>query len=91
MDDDRAARNPYEAGLERNPANHVALTPLGFLSRAAHVYPARTAWRHGARSAGYRAGVQSRSQTVDRARSNRSKTPVSSTRRSGLSVKAKVD
>ena len=54
MDDDRAARNPYEAGLERNPANHVALTPLGFLSRAAHVYPARTAWRHGARSAGYR-------------------------------------
>ena len=54
MADDRAARNPYEAGLERNPANYVALTPLGFLSRAAHVYPARTAWRHGARSAGYR-------------------------------------
>ncbi len=53
MADDRAARNPYEEGLERNPANHVALTPLGFLSRAAHVYPRRTAWRHGARSATY--------------------------------------
>ena len=54
MADDRAARNPYEEGLERNPANHVALTPLGFLSRAAHVYPGRTAWRHGVRSATYR-------------------------------------
>ena len=54
MADDRPARNPYEEGLERNPANHVALTPLGFLSRAAHVYPGRTAWRHGARSATYR-------------------------------------
>ena len=32
-------------GLERNAANHVALTPLRFLSRAAHVYPERTAWR----------------------------------------------
>ena len=54
MADDRAVRNPYEEGLERNAANHVALTPLGFLSRAAHVHPARTAWRHGARSATYR-------------------------------------
>jgi fatty-acyl-CoA synthase len=60
MADDRparnphGARNPYEEGLERNPANHVALTPLGFLSRAAHVYPGRTAWRHGTRSAIYR-------------------------------------
>ncbi|MDP7342319.1 MAG: acyl-CoA synthetase [Alphaproteobacteria bacterium] len=60
MADDSAARNPpdaqnpYEAGLGRNPANHVALTPLGFLARAAHVYPGRIAWRHGARSADYR-------------------------------------
>jgi fatty-acyl-CoA synthase len=60
MADDRparnphGARNPYEEGLERNPANHVALTPLGFLSRAAHVYPGRTAWRHGTRSSIYR-------------------------------------
>ncbi|MDA0229816.1 MAG: acyl-CoA synthetase [Proteobacteria bacterium] len=54
MADDRAARNLYEEGLERNPANHVALTPLGFLSRAVHIYPGRTAWRHGARSATYR-------------------------------------
>jgi fatty-acyl-CoA synthase len=54
MVDDSAARNPFEEGLERNPANHVALTPLGFLSRAAHVYPKRTAWRHGERRATYR-------------------------------------
>ena len=53
MVDDSAARNPFEEGLERNPANHVALTPLGFLSRAAHVYPEHIAWRHGERRATY--------------------------------------
>ncbi|RJG00267.1 acyl-CoA synthetase [Noviherbaspirillum sedimenti] len=31
--------NPFELGLERNPANHVALSPLSFLRRAAQVYP----------------------------------------------------
>ncbi|QAU35056.1 acyl-CoA synthetase [Janthinobacterium sp. 17J80-10] len=31
--------NPYQLGLERNPANHVALSPLSFLRRAARVYP----------------------------------------------------
>ncbi|TCS36061.1 fatty-acyl-CoA synthase [Paucimonas lemoignei] len=31
--------NPYELGLERNPANHVALSPLSFLRRSAQVYP----------------------------------------------------
>ena len=54
MADDAASRNPYEVGLAQNAANHVALTPLGFLARAAHVYPGRIAWRHGARSADYR-------------------------------------
>jgi fatty-acyl-CoA synthase len=53
MADDRAGGNPYEQGLDRNPANHVALTPLGFLARAAHVYPERIAWRHGERTATY--------------------------------------
>lgn len=53
MADDSAPGNPYDIGLGQNAANHVALTPLGFLSRAAHVYPRRTAWRHGARSATY--------------------------------------
>ncbi len=32
--------NPFELGLRRNPANHVALSPLSFLRRAAQVYPA---------------------------------------------------
>ncbi len=53
MADHRATENPYDTGLDRNPANHVALTPLGFLSRAAHVYPERIAWRHNGRSANY--------------------------------------
>lgn len=43
----------YEAGLGKTPANHTALTPLGFLERAAHVYPDRIAWVHGARKATY--------------------------------------
>jgi fatty-acyl-CoA synthase len=29
----------FERGLERNEANHTALTPLNFIERAAHVYP----------------------------------------------------
>ncbi|SFB03987.1 fatty-acyl-CoA synthase [Collimonas sp. OK607] len=37
----------YETGLERNEANHVPLTPLGFLDRAALVHPYRTALIHG--------------------------------------------
>ena len=41
--------NPYEDGLERNPANFQPLTPLGFIERAASVYPQRTAVIHGAR------------------------------------------
>ncbi len=53
MADQDDTGNPYEQGLERNTANHVALTPLGFLSRAAHVYPERIAWRHGGRTATY--------------------------------------
>jgi fatty-acyl-CoA synthase len=41
--------NPYRNGLDRNPANHVALSPLSFLARAAEVYPQRTAVIHGER------------------------------------------
>ena len=41
--------NPYAQGLERRPANFVALTPLSFLERSARVYPGRTAIVHGAR------------------------------------------
>ncbi len=46
--------NPYETGLERNAANHVALTPLSLLARAAAVYPNRIACIHGAERTSYR-------------------------------------
>src|SRR5512138_1094473 len=39
--------NPYEKGLERNPANYAVLTPVSFLAKAAYVYPERTAVIHG--------------------------------------------
>ena len=31
--------NPYETGLERNPANYAPLTPLSFLERTAAIWP----------------------------------------------------
>jgi fatty-acyl-CoA synthase len=40
--------SPYDIGLDRNPANHQPLTPLGFLERAAAVFPERIAIIHGA-------------------------------------------
>ncbi len=39
--------NPYRQGLERNAANHVALTPLSLLDRVADVFPERCAVIHG--------------------------------------------
>ena len=39
--------NPYAAGLEKTPANFVALSPLTFLERAAAVYPQQVAIVHG--------------------------------------------
>jgi fatty-acyl-CoA synthase len=41
------ARHPYDADLERNPANYQPLTPLTYLDRAAKVFPERTAVVHG--------------------------------------------
>src|SRR5260221_9428649 len=41
--------HPYELDLGKNPANYAPLTPLGFIERAAYVYPNRTAVIHGAR------------------------------------------
>jgi fatty-acyl-CoA synthase len=38
---------PFETGLDRGAANHVALSPLSFLPRAAAVYPGRCAVIHG--------------------------------------------
>ena len=53
--------NPYNVDLDRNPANHVALSPLSFLERAAQVYPSRPAIIYGARR-------QTWSQTYERCR-----------------------
>ncbi|MGL4637778.1 MAG: acyl-CoA synthetase [Beijerinckiaceae bacterium] len=44
----------YEHGLDRNPANFQPLTPLSFLSRAAKVWPGRTAIIHGKARLSYR-------------------------------------
>jgi 3-(methylthio)propionyl---CoA ligase len=38
---------PYDTDLDRNPANYHPLTPLGFLARAAAVFPDHTAIIHG--------------------------------------------
>ena len=45
--------NPYAIGLDQNPANYEALSPLSFLPRAARTYPNRIAWIHGDRQASY--------------------------------------
>jgi fatty-acyl-CoA synthase len=41
------AKTPYDQDLDRNPANFQPLTPLGFLERAASVFPDHTAIIHG--------------------------------------------
>ncbi len=35
--------NPYQLGLDKNPANFVALSPLSYIDRGARVYPDRAA------------------------------------------------
>src|SRR5690349_12973369 len=37
-----AKQNQYDIGLEKTPANYVALTPLSFIARTAAVYPDHT-------------------------------------------------
>ena len=44
-----AKSNPFETDLDKNPANHAPLTPLGFIERTAAVYPQRVAVIHGAK------------------------------------------
>ena len=39
--------NPYTVDLDRNPANHLPLTPLSFIERAAAVHPEQLAVVHG--------------------------------------------
>ncbi|MDD1781658.1 acyl-CoA synthetase [Enterovibrio sp. ZSDZ35] len=47
--------NPYNTGLDRNPANYQPLTPLGFLARTAANYPNATAIIHGELKISYQA------------------------------------
>ena len=48
------AKSPYDTDLDRNPANFQPLTPLGFLERAAAVFPGHTAVIHGKIRRNYR-------------------------------------
>src|SRR5438067_3480612 len=50
--------NPYETGLDRNAANFVPLSPIGFLLRSAAVYPNRTAVIHGQRRYTWREALE---------------------------------
>ena len=47
--------NPYDIGLDQNPANYQPLTPLTFLERAASVFPNQTAVIHGSLRRNYAA------------------------------------
>ena len=49
-----APGHPFVAGLDRNRANHVALTPVDFLRRSAEVYPDKPAVIHGDATFTYR-------------------------------------
>jgi fatty-acyl-CoA synthase len=42
-------KTAFDAGLDRNAANYTPLTPLSFIARAAHVYPAQVSVIHGDR------------------------------------------
>ena len=46
--------NPYELGLDKNPANYTPLTPLTFIEWTASVYPGRPAVIHGRRRFSWR-------------------------------------
>jgi fatty-acyl-CoA synthase len=50
--------NPYEIGLDKNAANYVPLTPIGFLLRSAAVYPNRLAVVHGDRRYSWREALE---------------------------------
>jgi fatty-acyl-CoA synthase len=50
--------NPYDIGLDKNAANYVPLTPIGFLVRSASVYPNRLAVVHGERRYSWREALE---------------------------------
>ena len=47
-------RSPYTIDLDRNAANYVPLSPLGFIARSAAVFPDRLAVVHGERRYSWR-------------------------------------
>jgi fatty-acyl-CoA synthase len=53
-----ADANLYEVGLDKNAANYVPLTPIGFLLRSAAVYPDRLAVVHGERRYRWREALE---------------------------------
>src|SRR6266851_7815746 len=52
------ATSPYETGLDKNKANFVPLSPIGFLLRSAGVYPHRTSVIHGERRYTWRQSLE---------------------------------
>src|SRR5439155_24507221 len=50
--------SPYELGLDKNSANFVPLSPIGFLLRSAAVYPERIAVIHGERRYTWRQSLE---------------------------------
>src|SRR5258708_16538890 len=52
------ATSPYETGLDKNPANFVPLSPIGFLLRSAGVYPHRNSVIHGERRYTWRQSLE---------------------------------
>src|SRR5215469_4122327 len=52
------AGNPYEIGLDKNAANYVPLSPIGFLLRSAAVYPDRLAVVYGSRRYRWREALE---------------------------------
>src|SRR5438876_6125427 len=50
--------NPYEIGLDKNAANFVPLSPIGFLRRSASVYPERLAVAYGERRYSWRQALE---------------------------------
>jgi fatty-acyl-CoA synthase len=52
------ATHPYETGLDKNAANYVPLSPIGFLLRTASVYPDRLAVAYGERRYSWREALE---------------------------------
>src|ERR1700749_253362 len=50
--------NPYDIGLEKNAANYVPLSPIGFLVRSASIYPNRLPVVHGERRYSWREALE---------------------------------